>query len=188
MLRLFSRCTALCAIGIFIVEELTHNKGHSRLHVYTSLLLTSVMVCMLGIKFQQCSHVRVPLFFFSSFFSFLFSFHLPSISPYLYPSRPLFYPLSHSFPFTLHTSNSHFHCHSFLFALPLSQLPSVPFFHPPTRPSLSPFTFLFPSLSPSSFHTHSVPHPRPSAPFMPSLRPSILPSPFLPLHVRASLY
>lgn len=38
-----ARCTALCAIGVFIVEELTHNKGHSRLHVYTSLLLTSIM-------------------------------------------------------------------------------------------------------------------------------------------------
>jgi hypothetical protein len=39
-----SRCTALCAIGIFIVEELTYNKGHGRIHVYTSLLLTSIMV------------------------------------------------------------------------------------------------------------------------------------------------
>ena len=41
-----SRCTALCAIGIFIVEELTYNKGHGRIHVYTSLLLTSIMVCI----------------------------------------------------------------------------------------------------------------------------------------------
>ncbi|CAB4042351.1 ral GTPase-activating subunit alpha-1-like, partial [Paramuricea clavata] len=38
-----ARCTALCAIGIFIVEELTYNKGHGRIHVYTSLLLTSIM-------------------------------------------------------------------------------------------------------------------------------------------------
>ncbi|XP_046849853.1 ral GTPase-activating protein subunit alpha-1-like isoform X3 [Xenia sp. Carnegie-2017] len=38
-----ARCTALCAIGMFVVEELTHNKGHNKLHQYTSLLLTSIL-------------------------------------------------------------------------------------------------------------------------------------------------
>ena len=49
-----ARCTALCAIGIFIVEELIHNKGHSRLHHYTSLLLTSIM-------FKNCSVSSVAI-------------------------------------------------------------------------------------------------------------------------------
>ncbi|XP_028395941.1 ral GTPase-activating protein subunit alpha-2-like isoform X2 [Dendronephthya gigantea] len=49
-----ARCTALCAIGIFIVEELTHNKGHNRIHVYTSLLLTSIM-------FKNCSVSSVAI-------------------------------------------------------------------------------------------------------------------------------
>ena len=162
------------------MEELTHNKGHSRLHVYTSLLLTSVMVCMLGIKFELCSQAlksSPPLFLYPFTFA---SFHPTYTTPALY------FTLFHT-QFTLHTSNSHSHCHSFLFAPPRSQLPSVPFFHPLTRPLLSPFTSLLPSLSPSFFHTHSVLSPLLS--FMPSLRPSILPlSSLYPPSILPSLY
>ena len=155
------------------MEELTHNKGHSRLHVYTSLLLTSVMVCMLGIKFELCSQAMKR---FHSF-PFSLSFHLPSISTYLYPSRPLFYPLSLSLQFTLHTSNSHSHCHS---SYSHSLSPSYPQSHsftlsPDPRLALSRPSFLLsrpPSFTLTLFcHPHSVLSPLLS--FMPSLRPSL---------------